>query len=230
MAPDLGTGGVERSALLSGARFRHGFTTRTGSLAAAGFDAASVYAVEQVHGSTVVVASGEPSALRSTRADAIVLEAGAAGAVRVADCVPVLVGDETSGRAAAVHAGWRGVVSGVLPAALSTMRARPGKVVAAIGPSIGPCCFEVGEDVAEQIALAVPAPRVIARRATGKAWVDLRVAVRAQLLACGVPGTRVDDVGGCTRCDSARYHSFRRDGAASGRMLGVIAARAAGSG
>jgi YfiH family protein len=143
----------------------------------------------------------------------------------VADCVPVLVGDRATGRAAAIHAGWRGVVSGVVPAALATMRGKPADLVAAIGPCIGPECFEVGEEVAEQITDAVPAPGVVARRGGGKAWVDLVVAVRAQLEACGVPAASIERVGGCTKCDAVLFHSYRRDGAASGRLLGVIAAR-----
>ena len=161
---------VLESKLLAGAAFVHGFTTRGGGLRDLGLDERSVYTVSQVHGSTVLVASGEVAReLRKQQADALVLCEGRAGAVRVADCVPVLVGDTASGSAAAIHAGWRGVASGVVPAAIATLRARPAGLVAAIGPCIEACCFEVGDEVAEQIALAVPAPGVIARTAGGKA-------------------------------------------------------------
>ena len=215
------------SALLSRAGFVHGFTTRGGDARDAGLDPGAVYTVHQVHGSTVLVASGPPDALRTEQADALVVGEGQAAAVRVADCVPVLVGDPATGRAAAIHAGWRGVASGVVPAAVAAMRARPAGLVAAIGPCIEACCFEVGEEVAEQLAFAVPAPGVLVRSGGGKAWIDLVAAVRAQLEACGVPTASIERVGGCTKCHPELYESFRRDGAKSGRMLGVIAGRAA---
>jgi YfiH family protein len=185
-----------------------------------------VYTVRQVHGSNVVVAAGSPEALQAEPADAVVLGSGQVGAVCVADCVPLLVGDMVTGRAAAIHAGWRGVASGVVPAALAAMRGRPGDMVAAIGPCIRACCFEVGEDVADQILFAVPSPGVEVRREGAKAWIDLVVAVRAQLEACGVRPTSIEVVGGCTRCDATRYPSYRRDGDRCGRLLAVIAARA----
>jgi YfiH family protein len=211
---------------LTQAGFAHGFTTRAGTLGDLGLDDDSVYRVSQVHGSTVLAASGSPAAFRKEQADAIVLAPGQAGASRVADCVPVLVGDRASGRAAAIHAGWRGVASGVVPAAIASMRSRPLDLVAAIGPCIEACCFEVGEEVADQLAFAVPAPGVEVRREGGKAWVDLVAAVRAQLEACGIAADHIDRVGGCTKHDAALYHSYRRDGAASGRMLGIIVGRA----
>jgi hypothetical protein len=150
----------------------------------------------------------------------------------VADCVPILLADEASGAVAAIHAGWRGVTRGVVKAAVERLGAR-GRLVAAIGPCIGACCFEVGRDVAEQIALAAPGARVIASKGRSddgtarddKAHVDLRAAVRAQLVAAGVESARIEDVPGCTKHEAGRFHSFRRDGAHSGRMLAAIATR-----
>jgi YfiH family protein len=209
--------------------FRHGFTTRDARLEDVGLSPSSVYLVSQVHGSSVVVASGDPAAFRAEQADAIVVGEGQAGAIRVADCVPVLVGDTESGRAAAIHAGWRGVASGVVPSAIATLRARPLGLVAAIGPCIEACCFEVGTEVADELSFAVPAPGVVVKRddVRGKAWVDLVAAVRAQLEACGVPAAQIERVGGCTKHDAGAYHSYRRDGASSGRMFGVIVGRGA---
>jgi copper oxidase (laccase) domain-containing protein len=134
--------------------------------------------------------------------------------VRVADCVPVLVGDVATGDVVAIHAGWRGVVAGVVGAALRELGAR--HPVAAIGPCIESCCFEVGPEVAAQLGFVI-------READGKAFVDLRAAVRSQLRAAGIEEGRIDDVGGCTKHET-RFHSFRRDGANSGRMLASIAA------
>jgi YfiH family protein len=135
--------------------------------------------------------------------------------------VPVLVASVASGDVAAIHAGWRGVVAGIVRAGVERFGARD--LVAAIGPCIGPCCFEVGRDVASQIAGACGETTVVARELGDKAYVDLRRAVRAQLRALGLDDARIDDVPGCTRCDAARFHSYRRDGANAGRMLSAIA-------
>jgi hypothetical protein len=105
----------------------------------------------------------------------------------------------------------------------SALRALAGSsVVAAIGPCIGPCCFEVDRDVAARIARAASEKAVVWVFGE-KAYVDLRVAVRAQLLAQGVRAEWIEDVPGCTKHEPARFHSYRRDGAHSGRMLAAIA-------
>jgi len=211
-----------RSQLLSEKGFAHAFTARDaedGELyALLGTDA--VVQVKQVHGGLAV----EAGAATGAEADAIIGRRSqrVAVGVRVADCVPLLLADAHSGDVAAVHAGWRGVVAGIVPCALRALAGR--SVFAAIGPCIGGCCFEVGLDVAEKIAKAAT-PRVVVRVQGDKAFVDLRVAVRAQLLAHAVKDERVEDVPGCTKHEPARFHSYRRDGARSGRMLAAIAAR-----
>jgi YfiH family protein len=191
---------------------------------------AAIVQVKQVHGADAIDAA---LAGPDRCADALVARAGdgrVAVGVRVADCVPVLVGDDATGDVAAIHAGWRGIVAGIVRAGVERLGAsgsRGGvtRLVAAIGPCIGPCCFEVGRDVAEQIVRASHGARVIIAERGDKAYVDLRAAVRAQLLAVGVQGTRIDDVAGCTKHETARFHSFRRDGPGSGRMLAAIAGR-----
>ncbi len=253
---------VERSDVLRRAGFVHGFSGAGADAALArapeellrniqqigdtvGFDAARFFSARQVHGTATHVVdleADEPSALVALEGDAVLAPpvrarpGGARGAVgvRVADCVPILVGCERSGAVAAIHAGWRGVEAGVIGVALEALgRLAPaGPRVAAIGPCIGACCFEVTAAIAEAIAGAASEPRVVtARYGEGKAKVDLRLAARAQLRAAGLVDEAIDDVGGCSRCarvDGApRYHSFRRDGAASGRMLAVISPRTA---
>jgi YfiH family protein len=191
-----------------------------------GFVAADLRLVDQVHGARVLLAEGPPGAARGgDEADAIVLGRGAVGGVRVADCVPVLVGDLFSGRSAAIHAGWRGIVAGVIGAALAALGDSRRARVAALGPCIGPCCFEVGLDVSERIAAAVGDPAVVVDRSGDKAHVDLRLAARAQLRLHGFGAFDAEDVGGCTKCDRERFFSFRRDGEASGRHLAVIVAK-----
>lgn len=247
-----------RARKLDSLGFRHGFSTRAGGVseppfesadfallrdpellrenlrrlgAAVGFRPADLHQARQVHGRTVLVADGEPEVMATREADALVAEPGSGHVVlvRVADCVPVLLADPSSGRVAAVHAGWRGVECGVVEGAVRHMKGDVARFAAAIGPSIGPCCFEVGGDVAERIA-AVSGEAVIARRVADKAFVDLRAAVRIQLRALGLLDEAIEDVPGtgpegCTRCDAARFYSYRRDGDASGRLVGVIAAR-----
>lgn len=229
--------GILRSKLLTAAGFAHGFQERTSPdadlLSMLGADA--VMQVNQVHGAKCVEAIEASAAVP---ADGIVARASEgrvrAVGVRVADCVPVLLGDRVTGDVAAIHAGWRGIVLGVLQSGTERLQRDPlvndstalrhsrRHVVAAIGPCIGGCCFEVGEDVADAIERASASSAVVGR-SRGKAWVDLRVAARAQLLALGIAGDAIEDVTGCTRHEPARFHSFRRDGANSGRMLAAIA-------
>ena len=199
-----------------------------------GFDARRLYQVSQVHGKIVVLAEGDPADVSRIEADALFAHggSGAVVGVRVADCVPILMGDPDSGAVAAIHAGWKGIVAEVVQSAfLQVAIASPRAVVdlsrfvAAIGACIGACCFEVGVDVAQQIMAAAKDAPVIARQVDAKAFVDLRAAVRAQLLALGLDDANIEDVPGCTKCDAARFHSYRRDAAESGRSLAVIRAK-----
>lgn len=193
---------------------------------AVGYDPERLHQCAQVHGGVAHAPAPEapPADTLRVEADALVARApGVAVAIRVADCVPVLLADPATGHVAAAHAGWRGVVAGVVGAALDALGSRdPGALVAVIGPSIGPCCFEVGDAVAAEIAAATDAS-VVARRAGDKPRVDLWRAVEAQLRGRGV--TRVEAVGRCTACDPAGFFSYRRDGGRSGRMVGVIVAK-----
>jgi YfiH family protein len=219
------------SAVLNHAGFRHGFSTRRGAAdmgllgPAVGFQPEGSYLVSQVHGAAVAIGEGPPEELKGQEADAIVgVRRGTAVAVRVADCVPILLADPSTGLVAAVHAGWRGVVSGVVGAAMRELEARGVRratVLAAVGPHIGPCCFEVSAEVGETIATA-SSSAAVDRRIGEKAYVDLRAATHAQLEANGIEASRIDDVSGCTRCDALRFFSFRRDGTAAGRHVGVI--------
>ena len=202
--------------------------------AAIDVDPARLYQISQVHGSSVREVSAEDDrvALLRELGDALIArDPSIAIGVRVADCVPILMLDETSGHVAAVHAGWRGVVADVIAVALVTLIRNaprgPRAIVAAIGPCIGPCCFEVDDDVARTIEGAAPGDAAVVRRDRPKPHVDLRRAVRLQLRALGVDDARIEDVEGCTRCDDRRFFSYRRDGARSGRHLASIAARSA---
>jgi polyphenol oxidase len=174
---------------------------------------------------------GEYTYLKQTHSDNVVSVNGASGCVgegdalissnpgdrigiRTADCVPILLADEQRRVVAAVHAGWRGTVAEIARKTVERMKAEfgssPDHLLAAIGPSIGKCCFEVGPEVAEQFGVA------------GRTHIDLVEANFRQLRAAGVPSDHVDVAGLCTVCDPVRFHSFRRDKQQSGRMVTII--------
>ncbi len=225
------------SAELRAAGFRHGFSTRRLSFKpltpealesiaiALRLDPARIFIASQVHGARAIFADGSPEAMQSVEADAIVAcGAGDAVAVRIADCVPVLLADSETGAVAAVHAGWKGFVAGVVERAIALGAERGARFdIAAIGPCIEACCFEVGTEVAAQLAQAAGDDGIVTRAHSEKAFVDLRRGVRLKLARAGI--RRIDDVAGCTRCDHERFFSYRRDREASGRHLAVIASR-----
>src|ERR1700730_72409 len=128
---------------------------------------------------------------------------GVTVSVRTADCFPILLVDAERRAIAAVHAGWRGTAAGVVRASLDRMRSEfgtdPGNVYAAIGPGIGPCCYEVGVEVARRFGLDQ----------AGK--LNLAVENQSQLIAAGVNPDRIEQVGGCTFCNPAQFFSWRRD-------------------
>ena len=148
--------------------------------------------------------------------------------MRIADCAPLLLLDTESGAVAALHAGWRGTVGGVVAAGVQALLQRGGgrreALAVAIFPHIRRCCFEVGDDVAAELARPRPI-RDVVDRSRGKPHVDLTAILVAQLAALGVARERIDDVAGCTRCEAQRFFSFRRDGKQSGRHLAAIVSR-----
>lgn len=193
----------------------------------------SILYASQVHGADVLAVTGAETRdeVLARSADAVLAaEPGVACGVRSADCVPILVGDPATGSVVAVHSGWKGTVLDVVGAGvralLATGAGRPEAFVAAIGPHVRVCCFEVGPDVADAIAAAAPLDRAaVVREGDGKPRVDLCAVVRAQLSRAGMSAARVDDVPGCTVCEPERFHSYRRSGPRSGRMLSAIVSR-----
>jgi hypothetical protein len=143
---------------------------------------------------------------------------GLALSVVTADCVPVLLAGP-EGRLAAVHAGWRGIVSGVIAATLKAADGSGPGWSAWIGPAIGPCCYEVGDEVAEPVA-AAGGPEVVLSGPTGKPHLDLVAAARRQLASAGVE--EIHSVAACTRCDAERLYSYRREGKGVGRNVAFI--------
>jgi YfiH family protein len=147
---------------------------------------------------------------------------GVAMAVLAADCVPVALADPTSGRLAVVHAGWRGVAAGILPAALRHFP-DPGEVRGVIGPAIGPDHYEVGEDVALAVSAATERGAITKREGTSLR-LDLPGTVARILRESGV--TSVDRAEECTACLPRRFFSHRREGPGTGRQS-MVAVRLA---
>lgn len=193
---------------------------------AAGCAGRELCRVHQVHGDVVVRVHAGARFDTSAKADAIVgSDPHRVLSVRVADCVPILIASGDGRMVAAVHAGWRGVVAGVAPAALREMGVEPATCVAAVGPCIGFEAFEVGHEVREAFVTEFGPDAPVRARADGKGHVDLREAVRRQLVAAGVPEDRIDVTDRCTVRDADEFFSHRRDNGVTGRMAAIIAPR-----
>jgi YfiH family protein len=177
----------------------------------------------QVHGNHVAVVVERPAAAETAdagRCDALVTQlAGVGLVVQTADCVPVLLVGE--GAVAAVHAGWRGASKGIIGAALEAflpVAGDRGSVRAWLGPAIGPCCYEVGAEVASRF------PEEFSRPSEGgKFFLDLPGCVRKQLADAGVAPENVSARAGCTKCGGERFASYRRDREKAGRMIALVA-------
>ena len=156
--------------------------------------------------------------------------AGIAIGVATADCLPMILVDPVSRALAVVHAGWRGTLAGVLPATLDLMRQRLGarteRIVIGAGPAVGACCYRVGHEVVDAFARSYPAHinRITTSTAPGVTHVDLLAANRLQAADAGVDTARFESVDICTVCHPEQTHSYRRQGAAAGRMwaLGML--------
>jgi YfiH family protein len=179
-----------------------------------------LFLMRQVHGATVVAAPWEGA----PEADAAVATArGLVVGVATADCLPVLIVDPSGRRVAAVHAGWRGTAAGVVARAVEGLLeagSRPGDLLAALGPGIGPCCYEVGDEL--RAAFGRGGDRFFRPGPRGRPHLDVRAANRAQLQTAGVVPARIHHVADCTACRPDLYYSYRRDGAGTGRMISFV--------
>jgi polyphenol oxidase len=228
---------------------RHGFTTRMGGVSRGDFESlnvslsvgddpesvyenrcrlASAFHVRpteirlhtQIHGNTVAVLPVENSE-NPLRADAFITKAsGVPAIVGIADCVPILVAAEDGSAVAAIHAGWRGAVAGIVPETIDLLKSAYGidssALRAVIGPAIGKCCFEVGEEVSAQF------PVECVDQTGTNPHVDLPRYVFRQLTHAGVCTERIDRSDVCTMCRQDVCFSHRGSGGRTGRMVALI--------
>lgn len=235
-----------RSSRLSA--FPHGFTVRQGGVSPAPWDSLNLGGsvgddpgrvaenwrrlegaagqrfarVRQVHGTRILHLEAPTEPVEE--ADAVLsTRPGLAACVAIADCVPVLLGDPVSGAVAAVHAGWRGTLGRIPEAAVQALArlvgARPERLLAAVGPSIGPCCYEVSPDLASRFAAEIGP---VVHGESGGPHLDLWEANRRILIGAGLAAERIEVLGRCTACEAETFFSHRRDRGHTGRHAAFI--------
>ena len=217
-------------------------------LSALGLENAALFSLNQIHSDRVYVVESvaglyEPQAeflffpssdsiqnYKSNEGDALITNSeNAVLAIKTADCFPVLIVDPVNRAVGAVHSGWRGTLARVLPGAIEEMSRRyqsnPAHLMAALGPGIRECCFEVGEEVARLFKEAYPEKTAARPRQSmpGKYLVDLAAVLKTQMTQSGIPPENQYDPGTCTRCNTREFFSWRAEGSSAGRMMAVIA-------
>lgn len=187
--------------------------------------------VSQVHGTDILVVDSpneDVTHFLKLECDGIITnQAGIMIGIGVADCIPILLFDPVQRVAAALHAGWKGTANRIVPKGVEAMASQfgtnPADLIAAIGPGIGPCCYEVDEPVRAAFAQE-PGVWKEAARETGKGkWrLDLALANQQQMATCGIAPARIETTQHCVSCTPELFFSYRRDGGDTGRQMGFI--------
>jgi YfiH family protein len=192
---------------------------------AAGFAFEQLQVTKHVHGTNVWIV-GDPTPDPAEFDILVGARPGDTLGAFAADCIPIVFADPARRIVAAAHAGWRGTVAGAAPRAVRAMKerfgSRPEDVRVALGPSIGPCCFEVGPEVVAAFRDRLGSMPGLVVAGPKKDHIDLRVATRRLLEEEAVRAEHIDDRPPCTRCDEARFFSFRRDGQEGGVHMGFV--------
>jgi YfiH family protein len=189
-----------------------------------GFAVDQLQVTRHVHGSAVW-AVGEPLPDPAEFDGLVCDRPGPVLGAFAADCLPILFADPVARVCGACHAGWRGTVLGVAANTVARMverGARRQDIRVAIGPSIGPCCFEVGPEVVAEFHRAFGKIPGMVVAGPKKDHIDLRVATRHLLESVGIGKDHLDDRPPCTRCEPERFFSYRRDGKEGGIHMGYI--------
>ncbi len=195
---------------------------------------ACLHTLRQVHSTRVRrVQADDPITLPPPEGDALVTTCpGHFLGVLTADCCPILIASPEERVVAAIHAGWKGSGDGIGPTCLDAMKeagaCHPERMLVLIGPTIGPCCYQVGEEVREAFVSRHPfseahfAVDPAGRPRTPRWKLDLPAFHRQLLVRCGIPEENIYTLSLCTRCHPQLFFSYRRDGAVTGRMLSLI--------
>ncbi len=198
---------------------------------------ANLTTVHQVHGSRIVTIQPHlVGAGRATKpspagdADAMITNLPQVPImVMTADCVPILLFDPKKEVVAAIHAGWRGTVAQITEKTIEAMQEQyncePSDILAAIGPSIGACCYEVGEEVVQAAEATLSQATSCFKNINNRHHFDLWEANRQQLTANGVDENNIDTLGLCTQCHHQHFFSSRADNGITGRMGACIMLR-----
>ena len=232
---------------LAAAGFEHGFFTRlwhgrdpeelTGYISVG----TSVHRPQQVHSGRVLEAS-QACGAPWPEADGLVSDRGGQSLwVCGADCTPVLIADPATGHTAACHAGWRGVAAGILISALDRLVERGAdkeNLIIALGPAVSGPCYQVGDEVVEAIANAIPHPcsdaasslsflrdtqTVLPDAKAGRHRLDIRSAANLQLQAAGIASVQISHCPLCTVSEPELFHSWRRDQVKAVQWSGIVA-------
>ncbi len=179
----------------------------------------------QVHGTGYIICHAE-GCVHGNDADILITtESNTAVAVRTADCLPVLLADPIAKVIAAVHAGWRGTAQRVVVKAIEQMQKQGAlldNIYVTLGPSIGPCCFEIGMESASQLAASAE-NAYLAIKQEKKPHADLAAINIMQLKEAGILEEHIESNHRCTQCHPERFYSYRRDQGVTGRHLAVVA-------
>ena len=198
-------------------------------LSALDLEKAQLTTLHQVHSNRVYIIEDYACEWNQSEGDALATKLeDIALAVKIADCLPVLIADPVNRAVAAVHSGWRGTLSRILLKTIEAMQkslgSSPADLLVAVGPGIRECCYEVGSEVERLFEKEYPTAHVAAPVVSqpGKYHLDLCKVLDIQLDLAGVHPENRHDLGACTRCSPESFFSYRAEGPASGRMMAVI--------
>lgn len=185
---------------------------------------------KQVHGTRTWIAPARtaPPLIRGPEADAAISRSTeTAVGIITADCVPILMASRDGSMVAAVHGGWRGLFDRIVEVVLQEIRRQAGlfprDVIGVIGPSIGSCCYEVREDLAQKFQKRFPGYGQIVRQEESKVYLSLQEVARQQMMDAGMDETAVEEMGHCTGCGTDRFFSYRKEKGTNFRQISAIA-------
>ncbi|MGB3903298.1 MAG: peptidoglycan editing factor PgeF [Anaerolineae bacterium] len=194
-----------------------------------GLSSRRVVTARQVHGDRVAVVSADDGGRVVPATDALITNTGGVNLMlRYADCLPIFLYDPETRAVGLGHAGWRGTAAGVARRMVSTMvkdfGSNPSRIIAGLGPAIGPCCYQVGPEVVQTVKPTLEDwERALHHLGGDDFSLDLREANRQQLMQTGVRGVEISDM--CTACHTDEFFSHRAERGATGRFAAVMGIR-----